>query len=428
MKRYFEKARGLAFSGTAKDTFVLFSGNVLSAFLGFVFTLFVARALSVADFGIFSAATNLVVIMISLSDLGLSSGVVNFIAEKRAKGDNVGAEKYIKASVVIKFVVTVFLAIVVAILSGYISPNFLATNDASVALWVAVITVSLAMPMLLPFILQADRKFLKSAISDNSLYFSRLVFALVFMFLTGLTIGNSLSSFVYGGVIGSIVGIILIKPHFLFTRPDKKVYLSLMRFSGWIGANRVVSSVSGRLDVQMLAYFAGATSTGLYSIPSRLASFIVLLTASFSGVLAPRLAAFGDKEKEKRYILKSTLAVIPIVMGIVFWIIIAKPFILLLFGDKYLPSVPVFQALAGSMIPFLFTAPSVTAIIYSMKKTVYIGTFAFFQLAAVFVLNYIFIPRYGPIGPTITFAIVNTILAIYSWVIVVKYYWGHAKV
>ena len=173
----------------------------------------------------------------------------------------------------------------------------------------------------------------------------------------------------------------------------------------------------------MLAFFAGATATGFYSIPSRLASFIVVLTSSFSAVLAPRLAGFGNKESEKTYIVKSTLALLPIIAGIILWIIIAKPFMVILFGEKYLPSVPVFQALAASMIPFVFTAPSVTAIIYAMKKTVYIGTFSFFQIVAIFLLNFIFIPKYGPIGPTITFGITNTILAIYTWVIVIRHYW-----
>jgi O-antigen/teichoic acid export membrane protein len=173
----------------------------------------------------------------------------------------------------------------------------------------------------------------------------------------------------------------------------------------------------------MLAFFAGATATGFYSIPSRLASFIIVLTSSFAAVLAPRLAGFGDEEKEKAYILKSTLALLPIVAGVVFWILIAKPFILILFGEKYLPSVPVFQALAAAQIPFLVTAPAVAAIIYSMKKTVFIGAFSFFQIVAVFLLNYIFIPRYGPIGPTITFGITNTILALYTWFIVIRHYW-----
>lgn len=423
MKRYINKIRGFAFSGTAKDTYVLFGGNVLSAFLGFVYTLFVARALSVAEFGIFSAATNLVIILISLTDLGISTGVVNFVAERKAKGDPKGAQAYIKASVVIKLIATVILSLPVIIFANYLSPRLLATTDTSVALWVGIISFSFALPMLLPSILQAERRFLASVVSDNALYFSRLLVALGFMFLARLTIGNSLFSFVLGGVIGTVVGIILVGPSFITTKTDKGEYSKLLKFSGWIGVNRIISSISGRLDVQMLAFLAGATATGFYSIPSRLASFITVLTASFSAVLAPRLAGFGDINKEKTYIKKSTLALFPITAGIVFWIIIAKPFILILFGEKYLPSVPVFQALAAAQIPFLLTAPAVAAIIYSMKKTVFIGAFAFFQIIAIFLLNYFFIPRYGPMGPTITFGITNTILALYTWAIVYKHYW-----
>jgi O-antigen/teichoic acid export membrane protein len=173
----------------------------------------------------------------------------------------------------------------------------------------------------------------------------------------------------------------------------------------------------------MLASMAGAVATGLYSIPSRLASFVIVLSGSYSSVLAPRMAGFGDKVKEKSYLIKSTLALLPIAAGVIIWIIFARPFILLLFGTKYLQSVPVFQALAAAQIPFLFTAPSVTAIIYSMKKTIYIGAYSFFQIVAIFALNFIFIPKYGTFGPTITFGITNTLLAAYTWFIVIRHYW-----
>ena len=173
----------------------------------------------------------------------------------------------------------------------------------------------------------------------------------------------------------------------------------------------------------LIGILAGAFATGIYSIPSRLAGFVIVLASSFSGVLAPRLAGFNDMEKEKKYIIKATLALIPISLGLFLWILIAKPFITILFGAKYIDSVPIFQALVGSMIPFIFTVPSVTAIIYSIKKTVYIGMFSFFQVVAIFILNYIFITKFGPIGPAVTFAITNTILLIYSWSIVIYYYW-----
>jgi len=277
--------------------------------------------------------------------------------------------------------------------------------------------------MLLPFILQARRKFLFSIIADNSLYLVRLVTTIIFALTGYFSLNNSLWAFVIGGIAGIIIGLLFIKPDFLKTKPEISIYKNFFKFSGWIAVNRIISAISGRLDIQMLIVLAGSLSTGLYSIPSRLSGFIIVLTSSFSSVLAPRLAGFKDFEKEKKYIIKASLALIPIIFGLIVWILIAKPFILILFGYKYIDSVPVFQALALSMIPFVLTAPSVSAIIYSLKKTVYIGAFSFFQIIAIFVLNYYLIPIYGVFGPVITYAITNSILALYTWAIVVRHYW-----
>lgn len=424
MRKYIDKARNLVFSSTAKDTYILFGGNLGAAFWGFLFTLILARKFSLADFGIFSAALNLVTILSSLADVGISSGSVNFIAGNLAKGDKKKADEYVKASLVIRLFIVFAISILVVLLAPFVASNLLATRDPVIAIWVAVIPILWFPTMFFPFILQARKKFLHSAIYDNSFYLARLIFAFIFYITGMLTIPFAFWAFAAGFVVNLILTFIYVKTDFIHTSPGKQEYKNLLSFSGWIGVNRIVSSVSGKLDIQMLAAMAGAVATGLYSIPARLASFIIVLSGSYSSVLATRLAGFGDKEKEKRYLIKSTLALIPIVAGVVLWIIVAKPFILLLFGAKYLPSVPVFQALAAAQIPFLLTVPPVTAIIYSMKRTVFIGVFSFFQIAAIFLLNYYFIPKYGPFGPTITFGITNTILAVYTWVIVIKHYWG----
>jgi O-antigen/teichoic acid export membrane protein len=300
----------------------------------------------------------------------------------------------------------------------------LATHDPKIAIWSAVIPIFLFPDLFFPYILQAKKKFLHSTIIDNAFYIARLIFALAFYSIGALTMSKAFWAFGAGFVVEVILILIFVKTEFLYSKPQKDEYKSLMKYSGWIGVNRIISSISGRLDIQMLATLSGALATGLYSIPARLASFISVLAGSFSGVLAPRLAGFGDRESEKKYILKSLFALIPITAGIVLWIIIAKPFILILFGEKYIDSVPIFQALAAAQIPFLFTVPSVSAIIYSMKKTVFIGTFSFFQVAAIFILNLVLIPKFGVYGPTITFGITNTILAIYTWVIVIRHYWS----
>ena len=117
------------------------------------------------------------------------------------------------------------------------------------------------------------------------------------------------------------------------------------------------------------------------------------------------------------------MAIIPISIGIIVWIIIAKPFILLLFGTKYLEAVPIFQVLAMVQIPALLSNPASSAIIYAMKKTVFIGIFSTFQLVAILGLNFVLIPKFGIYGPILSIGIINTFFVIYSWTVVIKHYW-----
>lgn len=423
MGKYYNWARSLAFSSTAKDTYILFVGGILSSFFGFLFTLIAARAFSVSDFGIFSAALNLVVLLASVSDFGISSGAVNFVATHLALGEKDKADRYIKASFVMRLAIILIISAVVVIFAPLVSEKLLATRDPMIAIWSAVLPILMFPDLFFPQILRAKNKFLHSTVIDNAFYLARLLFAFAFYIVGGLTVSVGFWSFGAGFIVEVILILNFLKADFIKSKPQREEYKNLAKFSGWLGINSIISSIGGRIDVQMVAGFLGATATGIYSIPSRLTGFISVLTGSFSSVLSPRFASFNSREKEKSYMLKSTLALVPITAGIIIWIIIAKPFILLLFGEKYLSSVPVFQVLAASMIPALFTVPSVTAIIYAMKKTVYIGVYSFFQTAAVISLDLFLIPKFGLYGPAITLALTNTLLAIYTWIIVIKHYW-----
>jgi len=422
VQKYIDKAKNIVFSGTAKDTYVLFTGSLFSAFWGFLFTVFVSQALNRNDFGVFSATLNLVIILSSLADIGITSGLVNFVSKTAVNGNEDASHEYEKAGLVIRLFMISILSLVVILFAPFISRTMLATTDPKVAIWASIISFVLFVPMYFPFVLQAKRKFLKSVIVDNLFYIFRLVGLFVFIYFGTISLYSALSTAIFGFVVSIIASFTFLGVKFLRSKPDINIYKELIKFSGWIGVNRIISSVSGRLDIQMLANISGATATALYSIPSRLSSFIIILTSSFSAVLAPRFAGFQNKIEEKKYLIKATFALIPIILITILWVILAKPFMAIVF-PYYMDAVPIFQALTLAMIPFIFTAPSVAAIIYAMKKNVYIGAFSFFQIVAIFLLNSFLIPKYGPIGPTLTYGITNTILAIYTWVIVIKYYW-----
>jgi O-antigen/teichoic acid export membrane protein len=423
VKRYCTLARTLAFSSTAKDTYILFVGNVLSAFLGFIFTLLVARALTVSDFGIFSAANNLILILVAVTDLGVSAGVVNFISKARRDKNRVLEEKYIKAGFLTRLVSILAISLLIIVFSQFVSTKFLATPDYMVAVWTGLISIGFFAWGLFPFVLQAQKRFFQSAVVDVSLGSLRAIVVFILYILGMLSLNWTFAAFALSAIFGGFMGLKIVGFSFLKSKPEIRIYKNLLKFSGWLGVNKIISAISGRLDVAMLAAMVGATATGFYSIPSRLAMFVVVLSSSYTSVLSPRFASFKDKQKEKLYIKKSSIALAPIIAGIVIWIAFAEPFILILFGEKYLPAVPIFRALTASMIPFILTVPSVTAIIYAMEKPVYIGVYSFVHLALTFLLNLYFIPGYEALGPTITFGIVHTILAIYTWTIVIKHYW-----
>jgi O-antigen/teichoic acid export membrane protein len=424
---YYHKIKTFALSGTAKDTYLLFFSNTLSAFTGFLFTVIVARELSVADNGVYSAANNLILIIASLTDVGISAGLTNYVARYYASGEDAKANEYIKAGFLIRLLVVSVLAFFILIFAGQVSQKLLATSDPSVATWVAIISLILFSWIFFPFIFKAKRQFFKSAVIENVVGIFRIIFGGALLF-TGLSLSKVFSSYALAALIDLIVIFLLIRTQFLKSHPKKTVYKNLLNFSGWIGVNNILSSISGRLDVQMLAAIAGATATGLYSVPQRLSLFIGVLASSFSSVLSPRMAAFSDKEKEKKYMLKATVSLIPISIVIIAWVIIAKPFILILFGEKYLAAVPIFQVMASAMILFLFCVPPVGAIIYAMQKPIYIGVFAIFQIIFVFLLDTLLIPKYGAFGPTYTLVAINFLSLIYFWTIAVRYYWRKSKV
>ena len=422
VKRFIDSIFRLALSATAKDTFILFAGNATAAFLGFLFVLFAARFLTVSDFGVFSAVINLVTITSSVADLGLSAGLVNFISEAFSQKKGHLANRYIKSAFIIRFLTVAMFAVIAFATAKIISPRILASESSAAGVWAGILILSFFLWMFFPYVLQAKKNFIGSVSVDLSFMGVRLL-ALFLLVATGATLYKVFGAFVAGGVASGLVGFWLVGTSFLREKLDTAIFKKLMRFSGWMGVSRVISSVSGGLDIQMLAAMLGAMATGLYSIPSRLASFVIVLSGSFSSVLATRLAGFGDKKVEREYILKACLTLVPLILGILAWIVFARPFILILFGAKYLQSVGVLQALLLAVIPFVLTIPSVTAIIYAIKKPKFVGSFAIFQVSLVFISNYFLIPKFGVFGPTITLGIINTILAVYSWVIVFKHYW-----
>ena len=76
----------LALSQTARSTYLTTFGAGINAFLGFIFTIVVARSVSPADFGLFSVVLNLIAILLVFCDLGLSSSILRYLPQAIREG------------------------------------------------------------------------------------------------------------------------------------------------------------------------------------------------------------------------------------------------------------------------------------------------------------------------------------------------------
>ncbi|MEK7472805.1 MAG: oligosaccharide flippase family protein [Patescibacteria group bacterium] len=424
MGNIYNKVLSLVKSTTAKDTYILFVGNIMSAFFGFIFIYILTHRLTVDEFGVFSAAANLIVIISSFTDLGITTAMINFVSQKLGNHDNYGANRYLKASFIIRFVSVAIVSTIVLLIPKFVATNLLSTSDFTVSYWVGLISIGLTAWLTFPYAMMAYKKFWQSVALDWSLGIPRILIFLSLASLLPINLNLALMSYGLSTILPIFFGFSIIGLKFLKVKATKNDYLSLVKFSGWLGVNRIVSSISGRLDITMLANLTNAVVVGEYSIASRLSSFVIVLSSSLGSVLSTRFSRFNDREKEKRYLIKSTLFTIPIVFGVILWIIIAKPFVLILFGQKYFESIKILQYLLISIIPFILSTPAVTAIVHAMRKPVYIGVFSFVQVLMIFLFNYFFINLFDGLGPAVAFILSNTVLAIYSFAIVWKYYFS----
>lgn len=119
-------------------------------------------------------------------------------------------------------------------------------------------------------------------------------------------------------------------------------------------AQTVAITVYTNLDNVMLGFMKGDTQVGLYSASVRLKTMLVSLVTSLGTVLMPRLSYYVNNQNQsefERLIKKSTNFVLLLSISLsCFFVILAKPCILLLSGDGYIDATLAMQIIIPSII------------------------------------------------------------------------------
>lgn len=416
------KLKKLLFSYTAKDLYLISTGNFFIIFSGFIFTILVARSLAPDAFGIFSSVTSLILIFSDLGDLGIGGGLSNFLPPLIKLKDRLSVTKILKTTLLLQLSFALILCLIFFSFSKTIAFIALQSDSFNSVFMIRLAALGIMLFMFFNFfnaVLAAQEKFKKTFWLMLAYSIPRLLILIFILFFINLNITKTLFIFLLGPLIGVIVGVAFLKLNFIKVAgfyPIKKI----LSFSLFLSMNKIFVTLFSRLDIIMLTSLASPYAAGIYSAASRVAFIYPLIGGSLGTILAPRYARFSLAEA-LRYSQKVFLLIFTLIISVLLLILLSPLVINLVYGQSYNDSAWVLKVLLLSTIPFLMAIPTNNLLTYTIKKPQLLAFSSLIQLILIFSLNLLLIPKVGSIGAAISVGIASLTAMLISFIGVIYF-------
>ncbi len=306
--------------------------------ISFIVFFCLARLLEPEAFGLIALAS----VFLAFVQIFLNQGFAEAIVQR----EELEAE-HLDTAFWVSLSISIFLTIISISVSGFVAEGFHQPELTPIIRWLS-----------LGFLLSAFKS-VQQAIFRRNLAFKALATrSLVAAFAGGL-VGVTMAFFGFGvwSLVGqqltnNIAGILVLwwasdwKPGF---KVSQKHFQELFHFGINILGFNLLNFFNRRSDDFLIGYFLGTTALGYYTIAYRLLLLMTnLLTNTMAQVALPtfsRLQSQPEKMRQAFYTATqlSSLVAFPAFLGMA---ILAPELVPVVFGDNWLPSVPVMQILA----------------------------------------------------------------------------------
>ncbi len=254
---------------------------------------------------------------------------------------------------------------------------------------------------------------------------ARLVFAVAFVLL-GFGALGALFGYIVGYAVAGTVGMVVL--YYVFYReyepaPAYEAGLSrrLAEYSVPLTATRSANVLDKQIDTVLVGVFLTPTAVAFYTVGKQITDFVLAPAESLGFTISPNFGeqkAAGELERARRIyeeaLTHTMLVYVPAAVGLV---LVAEPFITMVFGADYAGAVPVLQILAGFVV--LQAVTNLTS-----DSLDYLGRARHRAIAkggtsvANFGLNLALIPAIGVVGAAFATVVTHTIYVAVNLVIV----------
>jgi len=387
---------------------VVLIGIVLSVGISYLIRIFLARNLSLHEFGLFYAVYTFIVFLSFFRDLGLNQALVKFIPEFQVRKE---FEK-IKSSISIVFMLQLLLAVFLVAVLFFIAPWL------SVAYFkdpMSLVVIRLFSFMLLLLVLDDMLKKIFLGFQKMHLFSfmelgkNTIVFLLIVLFAS---FGMGLKTPVVAYLLASPLIFFIFLPFFFNMFPFFKYTVHITReltkklvlFGLPAVFNGLGDKILSYMDVLLLIYFVSLEQVGIYSAVIPTALLFLFFSRAITLVLFPLSSELWAKNESRRlseiigYIHKFLMALILPVMILLF--VFADMFILLLFGEGFVSGALALRIIIVGMV-FYNIAKINFSVLLGAGIPAKVTKILFFASIVNLVLNIILIPEYGIAGAAI---------------------------
>lgn len=400
-----EKLKKLLLSQTIKDTLISFLGLGFAAAVGFAATVILARTLGPEQFGILSAISALIAIVCSMGDLGIASALINFIPKLKEK-----RSVLISTSFSFEILVGIFIFILFSIFAIY-NTSIVPGSLRGQLLIAGFLSVNYLFLGFVQGIFTAERRFWGYSFSQIIDAGVKIVIIYTLLLISRLSIETAFLA----NVISTLLTLIIIfGKEFLKIKLslDKGIFQKIVTFAKWIAVTRVFSVFISRIDVILLNLLSSSFEAGIFAAASRITLLFSLVISSLSAVINPRFSGFSHKGMVISYTKKLIGLISLVTLLMLLSTLLAKPIINIVFGDKFVSAIPVFQSLTLAMIPFMYSLATIPALIYTYNENRFVAKITAIQVIFMISLEIILIPSLGYFAPAIALGASNIIVLV----------------
>lgn len=328
-------------------------GLLLNKGSGFIISIFLARLLTPEQFGLVGMAYVFIAISQVFIDIGFASALI-----QRKENSDLAYSSVFYFNVFSGLILTA----IVYFLAPFIGSFYGNTEVIYLVRW-------LSLSFLFNSLNQVQSTILTKQLNFRVLTIRNVIASVVAGILGVIAAfqGYGVYALVIQSLSNAVLSTILLwsistwKPSFLFSFQELK---SLISFSAYVFFDRLVSTAFGKLDIMIVAKVFSPATLGFYSRAVSLKDQVTLYsTSSIQKVFFPILSSLQDNWKDYERIYFKVISVVAFISygltGVLY--VMGETIIISLFGEKWLPSVGIFQVLILSVCNYPLNAMMVNA-------------------------------------------------------------------